>query len=198
MDFNRDYLEKLAEELAFPELKLSDIPAINLYMEQLISLIDSKFSGFKRGENDKVFTKTMINNYTKLGLLMPPENKKYTREHMILLTLIYNLKNILSINDIKSLFSPVLNDIDRRDDDIMSLEDIYSTFLELNNIEFDSLYNSFVQKMNLIEERTLNLDINNKETARLFLFVIMLVAHSNAQKRLAEKIIDNYFAEIRD
>lgn len=193
MNFDKSYLEKLAEEIAFPELKLSDIPAIDLYMEQLISLIESKFNGFKRDDHDKVFTKTMINNYTKLGLLMPPENKKYNREHMILLTLIYNLKNILSINDIKSLFAPVLNDIARRDDDIMSLEDIYSTFLELNNIEFDSLYNSFIQKMDLIKDKTKDLEKDNKETAQLFLFVIMLVAHSNAQKRLAEKIIDKFF-----
>ncbi len=193
MKFDKNYMEKLAEEITFPELKFSDIPAIDLYMEQLISLIESKFRGFKRDENDKVFTKTMINNYTKLGLLMPPDNKKYTREHMILLTLIYNLKSILSINDIKSLFIPVLNDIARRDDDIMSLEDIYSTFLELNRIEFDSLYNSFVQKMDLIKEKTADLEKDNKEPAQLFLFVIMLVAHSSAQKRLAERLIDNFF-----
>lgn len=194
MNFDRNYLEKMVEEIAFPEFKISDIPAFDLYMEQMISIIDSKFNGFKRDANDKVFTKTMINNYTKLGLLMSPENKKYTREHMILLTLIYNLKNILSINDIKSLFSPVLNNIASRDDDIMSLEDIYATFLELNNIEFDNLYNSFVQKMDLIKDKTEDLEKDNKETAQLFLFVIMLVAHSNTQKRLAERIIDEFFA----
>ncbi|MEN6350157.1 MAG: DUF1836 domain-containing protein [Syntrophomonas sp.] len=196
MSFDKNYLENLADEIAFPELKFSDIPDIDLYMEQLISLIESKFRGFKRDGKDKVFTKTMINNYTKLGLLMPPENKKYTREHMILLTLIYNLKSILSINDIKLLFAPVLNDIARRDDDIMSLDDIYTAFLELNKIEFDSLYNSYVQKMDLIKEKTSGLEKDNKETAQLFLFIIMLVAHSSAQKRLAERLIDDFFTGI--
>lgn len=193
MNFDRNYLERLVDEIAFPELQFSDIPAIDLYMEQLISLLDSKFSGFKRDEGDKIFTKTMINNYTKLGLLMPPENKKYTQEHMILLTLIYNLKNILSINDIKSLFAPVLNNITTRDDDIMLLDDIYAAFLDLNKIEFDNLYNSFMQKMNMIKEKTEGLEKDNKDTAQLFLFVIMLVAHSNVQKRLAERIIDEFF-----
>ncbi len=193
MEFDRKYLEKMAEEISFPELKLSDIPTVDLYMEQLISLIESKFIGFKRNADDKIFTRTMINNYTKSGLLMPTENKKYTRDHMILLTLIYNLKNILTINDIKSLFSPVLNNIAIRDDDIMSLEDIYTTFLELNNIEFDNLYNSFINKIDLINDKTEELAKDNKETAQLFLFVIMLVAHANAQKRLAERIIDEFF-----
>ena len=194
MNFDRKYLEKLVEEISFPELKLSEMPTIDLYMEQLISLIESQFNSFKRDESDKVFTKTMINNYTKLGVLMPPKKKKYSREHMILLTLIYDLKNVLSINDIKSLFSPILNNIATRDDDIMSLEDIYTTFLELNNIEFDNFYNSFVQKLDLIKGKTEFLEKDNKDIAQLFLFVIMLVAHSHAQKRLAERIIDEFFA----
>lgn len=196
MIFNRDYIEKLVGEISLPELKFSDMPTIDLYMEQMLSLIESKFSRLRRDESDKVLTKTMVNNYTKLGLLMPPKNKKYSREHMILLILIYDLKNVLSINDIKSLFSPILNNIETRDDDLMSLEEIYTAFLELNNIESDNFYNSFVEKLDLIDEETADLDKDNKDIAQMFLFVIMLVAQSNAQKRLAERIIDDFFTRI--
>ncbi|MDD3363640.1 MAG: DUF1836 domain-containing protein [Syntrophomonas sp.] len=194
MDFDRNYIEKLVEEISLPQLKFSDMPTIELYMEQMLSLIESKFNSSRRGESDKVLTRTMINNYTKLGLLMPPKNKKYSREHMMLLTLIYDLKNVLSINDIKSLFSPILNNIATRDDDLMSLEEIYTAFLELNNIEFDNFYNSFVHKLDLIYEKTEELEKDNKDISQMFLFVIMLVAQSNAQKRLAERIIDDFFA----
>lgn len=196
MIFNRDYIEKLVGEISLPELKFSDMPTIDLYMEQMLSLIESKFNRLRRDESDKVLTKTMVNNYTKLGLLMPPKNKKYSREHMILLILIYDLKNVLSINDIKSLFSPILNNIETRDDDLMSLEEIYTAFLELNNIESDNFYNSFVEKLDLIDEETADLDKDNKDIAQMFLFVIMLVAQSNAQKRLAERIIDDFFTRI--
>lgn len=194
MDFDKSYLKQLIEVTSFPEMKLSDIPDIDLYMEQLTVLIKNKFEKYKREDSDKVFTKTMINNYTKLGLLMPPQNKKYNKEHIILLTLIFNLKNILSINDIKSLFSPVLNNIANRDDDIMSLEEIYSAFLDLNQVEFDNFYYSFAQKLDLIKEKTERLEKDNQEIAQLFLFIIMLVAQANLQKRLAEKLIDEYFA----
>lgn len=196
MIFNRDYIKKLVGEISLPELKFSDMPTIDLYMEQMLSLIESKFNRLRRDESDKVLTKTMVNNYTKLGLLMPPKNKKYSREHMILLILIYDLKNVLSINDIKSLFSPILNNIETRDDDLMSLEEIYTAFLELNNIESDNFYNSFVEKLDLIDEETADLDKDNKDIAQMFLFVIMLVAQSNAQKRLAERIIDDFFTRI--
>ncbi len=194
MIFDRNYIEKMVEEISLPQLKFSDMPTIDLYMEQMLSLIESEFNGLKRDKSDKVLTRTMINNYTKLGLLMPPKNKKYSQEHMILLILIYDLKNVLSINDIKSLFSPILNNIETRDDDVMSLEEIYNAFLDLNNIEIDKFYNSIVRKLDLINDKTADLEKDNKDIAQMFLFVIMLVAHSNAQKRLAERIIDDFFA----
>lgn len=192
-------LESLVQELVLlDEFKTSDIPDIGLYMDQMTSLIDSKLGGFKRDSEQKILTKTMINNYTKAGLLMPPKNKKYYKEHIILLILIYYLKNILSISDIHTLFSPVLNDICTREDDILPLDDIYSTFLELKKNELDNFYTNFLEKLNLITEKTHNLEDETKNTADMFLTVIMLVAQANAQKRLAEKIIDNYFQSKKD
>ena len=194
MNLSKNDLHALIKKLTLAdELKVTDIPNIDLYMDQLTQLIDSKLGRFKRDETDKILTKTMINNYTKAGLLMPPKNKKYSRDHIILLILVYFLKNILSIADIKSLFTTILNNIATRDDDVICLEDMYSTFLELNNIELDNFYNSFIEKFDLIKTRTQQIDKENKDTAEMFLVVIMLVAQANAQKILAEKIIDKYF-----
>lgn len=187
-------LKRLVKELSLSdELSVIDIPDIGLYMEQIIHLIDSKLGMQKRSPEQKFLTKTMINNYTKAGLLMPPVNKKYYRDHIILLVLIYYLKNILSINDIKTLFAPILNNINTRDDDLIPLDEIYSTFLELKNEELKNCFAESIEKYNFIKDRTQKLENNNQETAELFLTVLMLVAQSNAQKRLAEQIIDNYF-----
>ena len=138
----------------------------------------------------------MINNYTKAGLLMPPKNKKYNREHIILLTLIYYLKNILSINDIRCLFSSILNNVAIREDDLISLEDIYSAFLALNNIEFDNFYNSFIAKFDLIRAKTAKIDKENKDIVELFLIVIMLVVQANAQKSWLKKLLIS-FSKVR-
>ena len=195
MNLKKDDLAKLVNELSLSaDVKLTDIPDIDLYMEQLTSLIDSKLSGHKRGRGDKILTKTMINNYTKAGLLMPPVNKKYNKDHIILLVLIYYLKNTLSINDIGKLLSPVLNNIASRDDDIISLEDIYSTFLELISSELDNFSLSLMEKFDLVKRKTEKVR-EKQDIAGLFLIVLMLVAQSNAQKRVAEKIIDTYFSD---
>lgn len=46
-------------------IKLDEIPEIDLYMDQVIQLFESKLSEQKRNEDEKILTKTMINNYAK-------------------------------------------------------------------------------------------------------------------------------------
>ena len=66
-------------------IKPEDIPNIDLYMDQVTTFMDEQLASTKRYKEDKILTKTMINNYTKNNLLPPPVKKKYSREHMLLL-----------------------------------------------------------------------------------------------------------------
>ena len=60
-----------------------DVPDIQLYMDQITTFMDAKLADCKRHPDDKIFTKTMINNYTKNKLIPPPDKKKYSKEHLI-------------------------------------------------------------------------------------------------------------------
>ena len=76
-------------------IELNDIPNIDLYMDQVTTFMETKLSGYKRNEKDKILTKTMINNYAKARLFPPPVKKKYTKNHVMILIIIYHLKNIV-------------------------------------------------------------------------------------------------------
>ena len=194
MKLNKEDLAKLINDMSLlDDIKLSEIPDIELYMDQVTKFIDDKLGHLKRDEDDRILTKTMINNYTKSGILMPSKNKRYGKKHMILLILIYSLKHILSINDIHSIIGPILNNINSEEDDIIPIEDIYSTILEIKNKEFEGYCDVFDDKFKIIREKTQSLEGDNKNLAELFLTVLILVAQADAQKRLAEKIIDTYF-----
>ena len=169
------------------EIELSDIPKIDLYVEQVIGFIEDQMGHVKRNENDKLITKTMVGNYTRDGVLMPSKNKKYSKNHIIMLILIYNLKQILSIEDIKALFSPVMKDINTTKDDVIPLEDIYSTLLDIKSIEFESFGDVFNEKFKLVQERLENVESQNKDIAEIFLTIITLIAQANAQKTLGRK-----------
>ncbi len=85
-----------------------DIPDIGLYMDQVTTFMESKLDSSRRYPDDKIMTKTMINNYTKNHLIPPSVKKKYSRDHMFFIIIIYYLKTILSISDIKQLLTPLV------------------------------------------------------------------------------------------
>lgn len=80
------------------------LPDIDLYMDQLISLIETQYHAYRRHPDDKLLTKTMVNNYSKNKMLGTVHKKKYNRGQMLMITLIFKLKAIASIDDIKTLF----------------------------------------------------------------------------------------------
>lgn len=86
----------------------NDIPNIDLYIDQLVSLLEQYLSGYIKNDNEKeekIITKTMINNYVKQNIIKAPINKKYNKEHIASLFVIFILKQVYSINDIKKLIS---------------------------------------------------------------------------------------------
>lgn len=83
-----------------------ELPSIDLYIDQLVSLLEQYLSGYIKNDNekeDKIITKTMINNYVKHGVVKPPINKKYSKEHIAYLFVVFTLKQVYSIEDIKKL-----------------------------------------------------------------------------------------------
>lgn len=192
MDKLDDLLKQLLEDVASgEEIKLGDIPDIELYMDQVTTFIDRKLEYLKRSDHDKILTSTMINNYTKARILMPPNKKRYSREHIMLLIMIYNLKQTLPISDIEALFKPLNNS-----KEFLPLEDIYSAFFELKQDLYSKFGQMYADKLPLIRKATDSIeDEEIKTKADMFLTVILLITQANAQKKLAEKIIDRYFNE---
>ena len=108
-------------------LKSQDIPSLDLYMDQIMTLFETNLNDNKRYQDDKLLTKTMINNYSKAGIIKPVKGKKYTKEQIIGMLIIYNLKNIITIQEIKDLLLPIYETNE-------NLEIIYDRFIR----EFDS------------------------------------------------------------
>ncbi len=107
MTITEERLQEVLQELAaMPEIHSGDVPDIDLYMDQVTTFMEDRLGSVKRDPDEKILTKTMINNYAKNKLLPPPEKKKYSREHILILIYIYYLKNVLSLQDIQSMLNP--------------------------------------------------------------------------------------------
>lgn len=111
-----------------------DIPNIDLYMDQVTTFMEEQLCSTKRHEDDKVLTKTMINNYAKNNLLPPPLKKKYSKEHLLVMIFIYYFKNILSIKDIETMLNPITEKYFNNGEDF-NITSIYEAICQLENPE---------------------------------------------------------------
>lgn len=194
MNIDKATLINLLKEISDQgEIKPTDIPCVDLYMDQVTTLFDDKLKASKRYETDKILTKTMINNYTKDKLLTPIKGKKYNKNQIILLVLIYNLKQTLSINDIGQLLSPLIGTLDENNKS-ENLDSIYSAFLNLQKKDVEIFMEDSLKKFESIEDELSQFNSTNAELSKLLLTIFMLVDSANLQKRMAERLIDNYFS----
>ncbi len=185
-EFVADVLKKLAK---INYIKPGDIPNINLYMDQVTTFMDKHLHGSKRFDDDKALTKTMINNYAKNELLPSPEKKKYSKEHIMLLTYIYYYKNILSISDIKKLLQPI-TDKYFQSDSSFNYQDIYmetKSFIEqISNAVTDDVQHKKVAA----DASFSSVEGKDGEYLRLFSLVSMLCFDIYMKKQLVEAIVD--------
>jgi len=175
---------------------VTDIPDIDLYVDQVTGFIEKKLAEQKRHPKDKLLTKTMINNYAKAGILIPPRQKKYSRQHIETLLMIYNAKQILSINDISLLFSILHKPGDKHSEENGAyplIDLLYSLVQEINDEQAEQLQEICEEKVDLIKEKTKNVEGETGELIEWFLLAMYLVSQAAVQKRLAEAIIDQYF-----
>lgn len=145
------------------------IPKIPLYMDQLLSFFDESLEGFKRNEDDVILTKTMVNNYVKSKVLEAPVKKKYDQNQMMKLAMIYQIKNILSIGEIKQI-------MDLRGENEVA-ED-YTAFVEEEDCQLEA-----------IKDVIGDLDIEDDEA--VLGAIISLVIESSFKKRIAERLLDH-------
>lgn len=174
---NKELLENIIEkESQKSSLVSKDIPDLDLYMDQIMTLFETHLANNKKNEEDKLLTKTMINNYSKAKVITPVKGKKYTKEQIIQMLIIYQLKNNLSIQEIKELLSPIYES----DTDLSLLYDHFIDIKQVMNQQLQKLIQQILEDFNL--------QIENQED--FFLLIASLSSLSHSLTNIAEALIN--------
>lgn len=168
----------------------ADIPSIDLYMDQVTTFMEKHLKESKRNEDDKILTKTMINNYAKNNLLPPPEKKRYSKEHVIMLVFIYYFKNVMSINDIKKMLTPISEKYFDNNGSV-KLEEIYNEMADMCREEMEHMKAEIAHELKTSDNRFEDVPKEDKEFLRNFVMVCMLSYDMYIKKQLLENIIDS-------
>lgn len=187
-----DMLNSILESLArIDYVKPSQIPDIDLYMDQVTTFMDTQLKTSKRYEEDKILTKTMINNYAKNNLLPPPDKKKYSKEHVLLLIFIYYFKNLLSIKDIETLLTPLTKKY-FEDSAGLDMTKVYEEVFSLEKERLSALTEDIVASYQSAGKTFENQESPDREFLQLFSFICTLSFDVYIKKQLIEKIIDTF------
>ena len=170
-------------------IKPEEIPNIDLYMDQVTTFMEKNLSSTKRYEEDKILTKTMINNYAKNNLLPPPVKKKYSKEHVLVMIFIYYFKNFLSIKDIETVLAPITEKYFDTDEDLQ-LPQIYEEICQLEKSRIESLQKDISGSYQSAMEAFADIPEEDREYLQLFAFICNLSFDVYVKKQIIEKLID--------
>jgi len=178
----------VAEAVRDADLRAEEIPSIDLYLDQITSLMADKLTEGSERFADRVLTKTMINNYSKDGLLSPIKGKKYNKEQILQMLLVYSMKNTLSIGEIKRVLQNVYAAPDYSEE---MLQKVWQRFLSIKDLEraeaFDNV-NDFLTR--------LELDPNND--ADFFTLLLSLSAWSSYLKNIVQALLEARYLDEED
>ena len=211
MSKQSDEMQRELEEIfdTFPHIHTADIPGIDLYMDQVTTFLQENLRGLSRDpDGDKFLTKTMINNYVKNKVLFPPVKKKYNRDHIMLLIVIYYMKSFLSIGDIRSILGPIMDryaeiPLDRRKEtadrrkeqgehgeESLRIRDIYESVFSDIEAELPRIREDMEESIQFASERFSDLPEAEREELQRFSLICRLSAEVYMRKIFIEKLLD--------
>lgn len=189
-----DYIKTLAEEMSKNSLiSYNDLPQYDLFLSQVIDFLNDKFT------EDK-YTNNIVQNYIKSEVITKPEDGKkrgYTKLHLVQLVLLSYMRSVLTTEEIKKVFSLAFNEINDRNDDIISWETAYKIFVEIQKESYDSFLSNPIGDEEKLDEIMKNFELQEKDEDRIrvFILVISLIAQASVIKKLVQKIATEYDAE---
>ena len=125
---NKNMFSCWGDKIANSKLpKYKELPTLELYMDQVIVLLEEYLAAFVIDPKDKIITPAMINNYVKHGVIPAPIKKKYNRTHLVYLIIISLMKQVISINLIKDMIEEQLKEC--------NIEELLDIFTEMQDLE---------------------------------------------------------------
>ena len=158
------------------------LPDIELYMDQVLTLMERQLAFYRRSEEDKLLTQPMINNYTKDGLLPRATDKKYAKGHLALLSILCSLKPVLSISDLSTLLQTAMIDNNEKD--------LYDFFLRVQSDAIDANkidLSSKLDEMKISEDES---ELTAADRRDLALMALRMSVEARARIMLTQKILD--------
>lgn len=170
-----------------------EFPDMELYMDQAAAFMNKKLEIYQKNENEPVMTKAMISNYVKHDMLPKPNKKKYSREHLAMLTMIFYLKGVLQVQEIESLMKPLIDNYNAEFAEQYDLLKMYGGIEALYSAQRGDIAGEVHQDIDDIKKFLSKYENADDDTAELFMLICLLSMKADAQRYVVQKLMNEYF-----
>ena len=189
------FVKNLAEKYQQQGIADPDkFPDMDLYMDQVVSCLNKELAIYGDEKNPPI-TKATISNYTKHKMLPKPDGKKYSKEHLDMITTVFYLKNCFSMDQIRQLMAPIVDNYNSDWDDKLDVNAMYKSLMlhiKKNQADFPGeLKDQIVANKKFLSDNGYETD----DYAELFMLILGLVMKANAERFIAEKLLEEYFGK---
>ncbi len=187
--FVKELAEKYAEQgIANPD----NFPNIELYLDQMVGCLNKELAIYGGEENPPV-TEATISNYTKHKMLPKPVGKKYTKAHLELMTTVFYLKNCFSMEQVQRLMAPIMENYESAWDEKLDVDAMYRNLREHLKEEQGDFSDELKQQIVSNKKFLSDLGYETDDYSEIFMLILGLVMKSNAERFVAEKLLEEYF-----
>lgn len=187
--FTKELVEKYLEDGIITG---ENFPDMELYIDQMVKYLNNELIIYG-DEKTGPITNAMISNYTKHKMLPRPTGKRYTKEHFIFMSLVYYLKGCFSMDEIQRLMKPLIKNYTSDWDDKIDIESMYDEITTFVRKTEADLPDRIDKQMSEVKKFLANRDAADDDTSELMMFITTLIMRSNAERFIAQKLLDEFF-----
>ena len=167
------------------------IPDMELYIDQMVNCLNSELALYAK-DGEGPITKGMVSNYTKHRMILGPNGKRYSKTHCIFILLVFYLKEALSMDQVERMMRPVLSNYHSDWDEDMDIPSLFRGVIHFAELEGQDLCELLNVRMDSIK-RFLAERGSDDDISEITMLITLLIMRSNAERFLAEKLLDEYF-----
>ncbi|MBQ8589008.1 MAG: DUF1836 domain-containing protein [Firmicutes bacterium] len=174
-------------------IQARDFPDMELYMDQAAMYMNKKLEIYQKADEEPVMTKAMISNYVKHDMLPKPNKKKYSRDHLAMLTLVFYLKGVLQVQDIENLMKPLIDNYNSEFEEHHDLLKLYNGIENLYHMQREDIVKEVNQDIDDIKKFLSKYENADDDVTELFMLISLLAMKADAQRYMVQKLMDEYF-----
>ena len=191
-----EYSKKIIEDyLSGSQIDLEDFPDFMLYVDQASTFMNQKLPAYKKNSKDQVITNTMIKNYTKHKMLPGPTGRKYSKDHLVLLSMIFYLKRTFQMDEIEKLMRPLIENFKSDFDEKIDFLTIYQGIIDSQKDQRENLYAGLKIDIENIKNSLNQSDLSDDDMLEVFMLITSLAMKADAQRYLAENLLHEFFVK---